>query len=262
MTILDDILETKYEEVKRYRQDDLPERTIPIRPRLADRIASSNRLEVIAEIKRASPSKGVIDAHLNAVKQAKLYADGGAAAISVLTDSTYFKGSFDDLQEVATAIELPVLCKDFVVDSVQIDRAYAYGASIVLLIVAALEDEQLRTLYHYAISLGLEVLVEVHDEEELEKALRLGAELIGVNNRDLKTFTVSLDVTERLSSAITSHANTYLISESGIYSKQDAERLSRANVRGLLVGESLVRSSSVSEAVADLRVRRHTDGAN
>lgn len=262
MTILDQIIETKYQEVLELRNATLPERTIPIRPRLEDTLRASSTLEVIAEIKRASPSKGMIHPNLNAVDQAKRYADGGAAAISVLTDSKYFSGSFADLKAVAESVSLPVLCKDFMVDPIQIDTAYASGASIVLLIVAALEEAQLQSLYHYATSLGLEVLVEVHTDEELKIALELGATLIGINNRDLKTFTVSLETTELLAAQIPQDRDVFVISESGIVSSEDAERLSKYGAQGLLVGESLVRSSEVEQAIGQLKVRRPSYDSN
>ncbi|WP_342526514.1 indole-3-glycerol phosphate synthase TrpC [Chryseomicrobium sp. FSL W7-1435] len=256
MTILDTIIATKYKELEQLKKTIFPGRAIPLRRKLSDTLTQSNRLEVIAEIKRASPSKGLIHPNLDAVEQAKRYVTGGAAAISVLTDQEYFQGSFDDLKQVAEATELPVLCKDFMVDSLQIDAAYHHGASIILLIVAALEVETLHSLYTYATGLGLEVLVEVHDEEELEVALTLGAQLIGVNNRDLRTFEVSLDTTERLASMIPTSANIHLISESGIVTQQDAERLSACGAHGLLVGETLVRASSVEEALQALQVGR------
>lgn len=256
MTILDTILETKQYEVQELQLTNLPKRTIGKRPRLSDSLRASDTLEVIAEIKRASPSKGLIHKDLDAVAQATRYVAGGAAAISVLTDSKYFQGSFTDLEQVAQAVQLPVLCKDFVIDRIQIDAAYSYGASIILLIVAALDKVRLRELYEYATSKGLEVLVEVHDEKELEIALQLGAELIGVNNRDLHTFTVSLETTERLAKRVAGLSHIHLISESGIESADDAERLSSSGAKGLLVGESLVRSSSVEEALQSLKVRR------
>lgn len=256
MTILDTILETKQHEVRELQLTNLPLRTVGERPRLADSLRASDTLEVIAEIKRASPSKGLIHKDLDAVAQATRYVAGGAAAISVLTDSKYFQGSFTDLEQVAQAVPLPVLCKDFVIDRIQIDAAYSYGASIILLIVAALDKQDLQDLYRYATSKGLEVLVEVHDEDELETALQLGAELIGVNNRDLRTFTVSLETTERLAKRVSSLPDVHLISESGIESADDAERLSPCGAKGLLVGESLVRSSSVEDALQSLKVRR------
>lgn len=256
MTILDTILATKYKEVEQLKTTTLPGRSIPLRKKLSVALTHSNHLEVIAEIKRASPSKGLIHPNLDAVSQASRYVAGGAAAISVLTDTEYFQGSFDDLQQVAKSTELPVLCKDFMVDPIQIDSAYSHGASIILLIVAALEVDTLQELYNYATNLGLEVLVEVHDEEELEIALGLGASLIGVNNRDLRTFEVSLGTTERLAKKIPTTANVHLISESGIVTTEDAERLSNCGAHGLLVGETLVRADSVEEALQALQVRR------
>ncbi|MFC4354949.1 indole-3-glycerol phosphate synthase TrpC [Chryseomicrobium palamuruense] len=262
MTILDTILTTKQQEVDTFRKETFPTRTIPLRTKLSDRLRSSDTLEVIAEIKRASPSKGVIHPSLDAVELAKRYEKSGAAAISVLTDTTYFKGSFDDLKAVAESVEVPVLCKEFIIDTVQIEKAYAHGASLILLIVAALEAQTLHKLFTFATDLGLEVLVEVHTPEELATALELGAELIGVNNRNLKTFEVSLETTQTIAELLPRDRGIYLISESGIVSAHDALQASSFGAHGLLVGESLVRSNSVEEALPKLKVRRHTDDAH
>ena len=161
----------------------------------------AEHLHVIAEMKRASPSKGLIAEGADPVAQAIAYTEAGAACISVLTDATFFKGSFDDLAAVAEAVPTPLLCKDFMIHKVQIDRAKNAGASVILLIVAALTTEELAELYAYAMESGLEVLVEVHDEEELERALKIDAKLIGVNNRDLRTFEVDLGSNGRNCSA-------------------------------------------------------------
>lgn len=256
MTILDTILITKQSEVIAFKNEAFPPRTIPVRGKLSERLHTSETLEVIAEIKRASPSKGVIHASLDAVELAKRYEQSGAAAISVLTDATYFQGSFEDLKAVAEAVELPVLCKDFIIESVQIDKAYTHGASIVLLIVAALDDHTLHELYSYATALSLEVLVEVHTPEELTRALTLGAELIGVNNRNLKTFDVSLDTTKRIAEHLPQDDGIYVISESGIATETHAQTVRSYGADGLLVGESLVRANSVEEALPRLKVRR------
>ena len=197
---------------------------------------------VIAEVKRASPSRGVFAPQLVAAAQALLYQEGGAAAISVLTDERFFHGSLDDLRDAARAVRLPVLRKDFVLDRYQLVEARLAGASLALLIVAMLDDLILRGLMHDARSLGLEVLIEVHDEAELETALRAGATLIGINNRDLTTCQVDLAVTERLTALIPD--GVHVVSESGIHGAADVDRLRVCGVDAVLVGESLVRAGS------------------
>lgn len=169
--------------------------------------------------KTGFPSKGDIKINVNPIEQALSYESGGAAAISVLTDEVFFKGSIADLRIVSEAIRIPRLCKDFIIDEIQIDRAHQAGATIILLIVAALSKERLHELYQYAKRKGLEVLTEVHDEAELERALELNAELIGINNRNLKTFKVDLAVTERLAKLLDPKRHI-IISESGIKTKK------------------------------------------
>ncbi|OCA90798.1 indole-3-glycerol phosphate synthase [Bacillus sp. FJAT-27225] len=218
-------------------------------------LRNSEQLLIIAEFKRASPSKGVINIELDPAKQARQYELEGAQAISVLTDSPFFQGSFEDLKAVREAVNLPVLCKDFIIDEVQIDFAYEAGANLVLLIVAALEESRLRELYHYARSLGLEVLVEVHDETELAAALRLGADLIGVNNRDLRTFEVKLETTKSLG-PIVKEAGAFFISESGIKTAEDAELAAASGADGLLIGESFMKSPALSNSFTAFKVTR------
>lgn len=254
MTILQEILEVKYKEVEQLKKEPKVVVKRPNRPSLFEKLKQVDQLQVIAEMKRASPSKGMIREGANPVVQGKRYEESGAACISVLTDTTFFKGSFDDLQDVAEAVGTPLLCKDFMVDRVQIDRAKAAGASVILLIVAALDDETLATLHAYALSEGLEVLVEVHDVEELTRALAIDAKLIGVNNRDLKTFTVDLQRTEEVAAVFPFHENRVLISESGIVDAKDAERVGKAGAKAVLVGESLMRSESVEEALRALQI--------
>jgi len=219
-------------------------------------LKTADTLQVIAEMKRASPSKGLIAEGANPVKQAKIYAQAGAAAISVLTDKTFFKGSFDDLAAVANAVQTPLLCKDFMIDRVQIRYAKAAGASIILLIVAALDDATLQDLYHFASSLGLEVLVEVHDTVELERALAVGAKLIGVNNRDLRTFEVDLARTKEIAQAFPFGEQRVLISESGIWNNEDAKKVATMGASAVLVGESLMRSGDAGIALQQLQVPR------
>lgn len=215
---------------------------------------NQDKVQIISEIKRASPSKGDIKIDINPIKQARLYEEGGAAAISVLTDPVFFKGNIEDLRTVAKDTEIPILCKDFIIDEKQLVRARNAGASIVLLIVAALSEDELYKLYTKAIELGLEVLVEVHDKNELEQAEKLGASLIGVNNRNLKTFVVDIDTSIDLAKIKTSDKAFY-ISESGFKTPADVERV-KAEYSAVLVGETLMRSSSPKIALESLQVIR------
>ncbi len=198
---------------------------------------------VIAEVKRASPSKGRFPVEVIPADVARDYANGGAAAISCLTDGPFFEGSLDDLKSVvrvASQLERPVgvLRKDFIFDPYQIDEARAFGASCILLIVACLVDSVLRDLHAYATSLGLSTLVEVHNEHELERALTLGASLIGINNRDLKTLRIDLDVTNRLAPVVSSEV--VLVGESGIHTVEHVQAMADVGIDAILVGESLI----------------------
>lgn len=240
MTILDEIIATKQQEIKTYSKSEPGNTRFPEKSKLLHHLQEKNG--VISEIKRASPSKGDIQTEVDVVAQAKKYEAAGAAAISVLTDETYFKGSIDDLRKVAQAVSIPVLCKDFMISEIQIDRAQHAGGTIILLIVAALEKQELHRLYQYALSKGLEVLVEVHDEEELQEALELDAKLIGVNNRNLKTFDVSIERTSQLAEKFPFDGERVLISESGMHTKEDAKFAYASGASGILVGEALMRS--------------------
>lgn len=209
-------------------------------------------IAVIAEIKKASPSRGTFPVDVVPADVAAAYINGGVAAISCLTDEPFFKGSLADL-EVVSAIAsraepaVPVLRKDFVIDTYQIDEARAYGASMVLLIVAALEDSQLREFREYAESMGMSALVEIHDEHESVRAIESGASLIGINNRNLRTFEVDLAVTERLVPGLP--ARSIIVGESGIFTTDHVERMARAGVDAVLVGESLIMQADRAEAV-------------
>lgn len=213
-------------------------------------------VSVIAEIKRASPSRGVFPVHFDSKAVAAEYIAGGAAAISVLTDEPFFQGSLADLEDAAsiahrTAAAVPVLRKDFVIDSYQIVEARARGADAVLLIVAALADDALRALLDSARHWGMDALVEVHDEEEMGRAVAAGATVIGINNRDLKTFTVDLAVTERLAPLAPSDA--VVVAESGVFGPAEVERLHRAGAHAVLVGEGLITAGDRAAAVRSLR---------
>jgi indole-3-glycerol phosphate synthase len=229
----------------------LPE-TLPFSDRLRQGRPSvaPARLRLIAEIKRASPIKGVFDADLDAVAQARQYAEAGAAAISILTEPDHFKGSIIDLAEVSAAFaadpERPALLrKDFIFDPYQVLEARAFGADALLLIVMLLEPDALRDLLARTRALGMEPLVEVHDEEELSAAVEAGATVIGVNNRDLRTFQEDLGLFERL--APLAPAGVTLVAESAIRAPEDARRMAEAGAHALLVGEALVRSGAVVE---------------
>lgn len=256
MTILDAIIEHKKMILPKLKKT-APDWSVPRakRPSLYEALRKSDTLQIIAEMKRASPSKGIINGEADPVKQALHYANAGAVCISVLTEEKFFKGSYDDLAAIAKNVNLPILNKDFIIDKIQIDYALHAGASVVLLIVAALDDETLSELYQYATSLGLEVLVEVHNEEELERALCLQPKLLGVNNRNLKTFHVDLAQTEKLAKTINRYPDIAFISESGIWEKADAERAARAGARGILVGESLMKSGHVEETLKSFQVK-------
>lgn len=253
-TILDRILHEKKREIESLKagQPNMKENSFPRRS-FIQKLQMEEEIAIIAEFKRASPSKGNINTEADPAMQAKAYESNGASAISVLTDQTFFKGSHEDLRKIKAAVDVPVLCKDFIIDPIQIDAAAACGADLILLIAAAMDQAQLNELYQYAKSLDLEVLLEIHNREELDKALITGARLIGVNNRDLKTFNVSLSVVEELGPLV-KKAGAYLISESGIHQKEDVERVRMAGANGILVGESLMKSKNVKERLESFRL--------
>jgi indole-3-glycerol phosphate synthase len=248
MTFLADILARKRDEVAAARRAvseaelraRARERAAP-RPFEAALSLRGGPTRVVAEVKRASPSAGAIRSGLDAAAQARAYATAGAAAISVLTDGPGFGGSLADLAEVRAAVDVPLLRKDFVVDGYQLLEARAHGADAALLIVAALDPQALGGLVEACAGLGLAALVEVHDAAELEVALRAGARIVGVNNRDLRTFAVDLATSERLLPLLP--ADVRGVAESGVRTPDDARRLRRAGAANLLVGEALVRAA-------------------
>lgn len=205
---------------------------------------------VIAEIKKASPSKGVLRADFIPADIAQSYAEFGAACLSVLTDQQFFQGSIDYLKQARASCSLPVLRKDFIIDAYQIYESRVMGADCILLIAACLDDAQMKAFEALAMSLDMAVLVEVHDETELARALKLKTPLIGINNRNLNTFEVSLDVTLSLMSQVP--AERLLVTESGIMSPQDVKRLRDARINAFLVGEAFMRADEPGEALAEL----------
>lgn len=248
MSFLDRILETKRMEVEQLYQfretSEFAGRTQPVRS-LKSALQHRRTLGLIAEIKRKSPSKGVIQAEIDPISRAKVYAQAGATAISVLTDETYFGGSIADLIAVRTAVDIPILRKDFIVDEIQIDEAFSAGADVVLLIAAALSPERLQRLSTYAQGLGLDVLLEVHHESELAAAIAASPSILGVNNRNLHTFEVDLGATETILNQVPE--DVVVISESGIFGPADALRMGRAGARGILVGELLMRHAQLTD---------------
>lgn len=258
-TILRNIIARKHEEIaERQRRCTIAE----LRARAAEQAPSrgfvnalSERIAagepaVIAEIKKASPSKGVIREDFDPVAIARSYEAGGAACLSVLTDVDFFQGADVYLQQARTATKLPVIRKDFLVDPYQVTEARALGADCVLLIVAALDNVQLRDLNELASELGMDVLVEVHDRTELESALQLPNRLIGINNRNLHTFDVTLQTTFDLLPAIPE--DRLVVTESGILTKADVAMMREKQVHGFLVGESFMRAADPGEKLAEL----------
>lgn len=258
MTILNKIIAEKKKEVARLEEmgvvdsEPIVERA-GARRGFRDLVLASDKMSIIAEIKRASPSKGIINDGVDPIEQAKTYAANGVGAISVLTDTPFFQGTMDDMRAVREVVDVPVLNKDFIIDPIQIKRAKQAGADIILLIAAALDDVEMNVLYTYARELGLEVLCEVHNEEEMERVLRLEADLIGINNRNLKTFEVDLATTTRLANMITD-PETILVSESGIETRAHVEFVRDAGARAILVGETFMRSERLEETIRGFQV--------
>ncbi|HLM61803.1 MAG TPA: indole-3-glycerol phosphate synthase TrpC [Pyrinomonadaceae bacterium] len=211
----------------------------------------ANQINIIAEIKRASPSKGVINDKIDVTEIARSYEKGGACAISVLTEEDKFKGSLEDLKTAKSAVEIPILRKDFIFDEFQIYEAAEAGADVILLIAAMLDDETLTKLYRLSeVELGLDVLVEIHTLDELKRIEKINPKIVGVNNRDLHSFKVSLDVSREL----IKHASndTLMISESGLRTREDLQELQELGYSGFLIGETFMRSGNVEKEIRNL----------
>jgi indole-3-glycerol phosphate synthase len=252
-TFLEQILDQKKREVAALYRDGLRVKSekqdkvhTPQKVNLfADAISNVTRLSVIAEIKRASPSKGVINEQFDILARARAYTAGGAAAISVLTDGSYFHGSLADLKLVRQNVAIPILRKDFIIDPIQIDESSLAGANAILLIAAALTYDKLAMLSTYAKSRGLDVLIEIHSQDEVEVALHAEPSVLGINNRDLHTFKVSLDTTINILQTLPRVCP--IISESGFVTATDIRQIAMHGVDGILVGESLMRKTTQSE---------------
>ncbi len=258
-TVLERILSDKRTEL-RQRQASLSAAQLqaqlatatPVRPFLSAlrRSVQAGREAVIAEVKKASPSKGVLRADFDPAAIARSYERGGAACLSVLTDQPYFQGHDLYLQQARAACSLPVLRKDFIVDVYQVDEARLLGADCILLIVAALDMATLHTCYGRALELGMDVLIEVHDGDELQRALALQPAMIGINNRNLHDFSVTLDTTYELLAAIP--ATTLVVSESGILTRAHVAEMCAHGVHSFLIGEAFMRAAEPGEALAAL----------
>ena len=250
--ILARIVERKREELARdsARLGELEKRAIERRD-FRNFKAALKRPAIIAEIKKASPSKGVLREQFDPAAIARQYQQGGAAALSVLTDRDFFQGSLADLEAARAATRLPVLRKDFTIDDFHVIEAAAHGADAILLIAAILDPKELRRFRELATSFHMAAIVEVHDADELETAIESGAEIIGVNNRDLRTFEVNLGNCEHLSNSIP--AGVTKIAESGIHSADDVRRLMKAGFDAFLVGERLMKSADPASALRELR---------
>ncbi len=261
--ILDEIVAVKRQEIEKRRArislDEFrtrAENSPPVK-NFADALRNGECVALIAEIKPASPSRGDLKANADPVKIARLYDENGASAISVLTDRQFFKGDLNNLKAARVGADVPLLRKDFIIDEYQVYESRALQADAILLIVRILDDAQLGSYRELAESLDMSALVEIHDERELERALKSDAKIIGINNRNLANFTLDLATTELLAPKIPN--GKIIVSESGIFSRADVERAANAGAGAVLVGEALMRAQDVGEKVRELaRVKRQT----
>jgi len=254
--VLAEICETKRGEIaaakSRVSEDDLRVRLTDVAPPrdFLAALRARSGIGLIAEVKKASPSAGLIRKDFDPVKIAKIYESAGAACISCLTDEPYFEGKLAYLTDIRSSVSIPIMRKDFILDRYQVTEARAAGADCILLIAECLDDCTMRDLYFYASELGMECLVEVYEPENLDRVLKLEAPLVGINNRNLKTFVTDLKHSTDLAARVPD--NVYLVSESGIRQRSDVDHLLRCGVRGILVGETLMRQDDISAKVHEL----------
>lgn len=251
-TILDNIVADKKIELEGFPSKIAKESNREPHSFLKTLEANSQSIALIGEVKRASPSAGEINIDVDPVKQATAYQKAGADAISVLTDKKHFKGTMDDLKAIREKVSLPILNKNFIIDERQIYQAYNAGADIILLIVAILDDDQLKEFYDLTTNLGMDAIVEVHDESEMPRALAINPKIIGINNRNLKEFTVDIAHSEDLLEKYKQDGIRF-ISESGIHSAEDAKRMKQAGADGFLVGEMLMKAENPAQAVTAIK---------
>ena len=256
MTILDEIYKHKLSEVSEYKRR-VSIKTLKEQCKKKQKarsfgaaLKSNTNIRIIAEIKKASPSLGIIREDFNPVEIARIYEAGGAAAISVLTDEKYFQGSLSYFPHVKTSLNLPILRKDFIIDAYQIYEARSAGADAILLIAALLSKEEMQRYLDLSGQLGMDCLVEVHSETELKQVLQTNADIIGINNRDLATFKTDLETTLRLRPMIP--GEKIVVSESGIKSRSDIEKLMKEGIDAILVGETLMKSDDISAKLREL----------
>ncbi|RMA96065.1 indole-3-glycerol phosphate synthase TrpC [Hydrogenothermus marinus] len=255
MNILNKIVKTKYEELKKYTPEyiktleNLAEKRKSIRDFKS--ALKKEKINIIAEIKKASPSKGIIREDFNPVKIAKIYEENGAAAISVLADEKYFQGSIEYVEQVSKVVNIPVMRKDFIIDERQILEAYAKGADSFLLIVRILSSDRLKQLIDYGRSFGMEPLVEIFSKEEGEKAIKSNAKIVGVNNRDLDTFQVDINISKKLCPWLKENSVEVVVAESGISSKNEILELKEAGVDAFLIGESLMKEKDIGKKLRE-----------
>jgi indole-3-glycerol phosphate synthase len=254
--VLSEICQTKRTEIaaakSRVSETELKARLAEVDPPrdFLAALKSATGVGLIAEVKKASPSAGLIREDFDPVEIARTYESAGAACISCLTDESYFKGKLEYLTAIRNAVEIPVMRKDFILDRYQVTEARAAGADCILLIAECLDDCTMRDLYFYSSELGMECLVEIYDPENLDRVLKLEAPLIGINNRNLRTFVTDLKHSTDLAARVPD--SVYLVSESGIRERSDVEHLLQFGVRGILVGETLMRQENIAEKVREL----------
>lgn len=254
-TYLDDIIEYKKTELEE-RKKDIPYSALKMQiqsakaPKDFKAALMAEGTRVIAEVKKASPSKGIIREDFDHIAIAESYEKGGAAAISVLTDSHFFKGDIEYLSQIRQAVDIPLLRKDFIIDEYQVVEAKVYGADALLLIATVLPLDELKYLYELSRSLGMQVLVEVHDKKDLKKALKSGAEIIGINNRDLKKFKTDINISVELAKLIPE--DKIIVSESGINSSEDIAFLKNGGANAFLIGEAFMREVDPGEKLREM----------